>query len=275
MNKNFLRKIMLISILALMTIFAMTLASIIRGESNKIEYKNLEMLKNNYNTCTFEKPQLRTIILRMDDIGSNRYELARPIVGVILLHGYPVSLGVIPTRLDEKTVSWLKTLNDAEFALHGYEHSEFEFRDIDEEITKQKLESGRKEIYDKLSVIPVTFIPPNNQYTQNTISALHEEGFKVLAANENEMNFKDLAIMGYTTHTKPTEGRLPNEKIIERCSDKLDKNGLCIIMMHPQDFMDPETKQLSPQRYAEFNNLLDSLGELNAEFKTFKDLVKC
>ncbi len=268
-----------ISMAVLIAILSLAIASIAWQETEKISTEKAEMLKTNYENCNVEKPGQGTIILRLDDVGANRLELAKAVTNAVLEQNYAVTLGIIPTRLDSKTDSWLKTLkndNRIEFALHGYEHTDYEFSQLSKEEIKNKLELGRKLIYDKLGEVPLTFIPPNNKYNENLLLALKEEGFKIISAKENELGFgTGFASIGYTTYTKMLNGELQINDIIERCGKKLDETGICVIMIHPQDFRMEGTGEIDEARLDSFGILLESLKKLNAEPKTFKSLVKC
>lgn len=256
-----------ISIVLLIVIFSLLIALVVNNVSEGISSK----LSSEYNSCRIEKPS-RAIILRLDDVGNTRLAASKIITNSILENGFKVSLGVIPSRLDLKTMLWLRSLDsNTEIIMHGYEHTDYEFETLNKDEAKEKLESGRKSIYYKTGYITSTFIPPNNKYSAGTSEALNELGFKIISSGENELNFNDdMALLGYDTHTN----NIDTNKILNTCKSSLNTGGVCTILIHPQDFFD-YNGNVDINKYNQFLILLDSLNNLNAAPKTFKDLLNC
>lgn len=267
MKKKLFKIIIGASILLGIILFSVLAGLIVNSFDENINLR----LESEYNDCKVEKPY-RTIIFRLDDVGNTRLAASKIITVSILENGFKVSLGVIPSRLDWKTILWLRSLDsDVEIALHGYEHSDSEFETLSKDEAIKRLESGRKSIYYKTGYKASTFIPPNNKYSTGTLEALNELGFKVISAKENELDFNNnIALIGFDTHTQ----NIDTNKIIKICETRLDRNGVCTIVIHPQDFFDYQG-QIDENKYNQFLALLDSLKELNAEPKTFKDLITC
>jgi predicted deacetylase len=236
-------------------------------------------------TCTFNKPDEKTIILRMDDIGAWQYQKTLDIlVKDILEKNMAVALGVIPRDLDEDktTVRWLNKLKknpNIEIALHGYTHEKNEFMNLSKEQASQRIDKGKNEIINTLGIIPITFIPPYNEYSAGTISALPENGFKVFSAKENEFNINgNLVSLGHTARTYEFDDSyfVPANEVIKDCKSSLENAKICVVMLHPQDYMiNSDTDKLDPHKYEEFTKLLNGLDNLDAQFKNFKDTLSC
>lgn len=247
--------------------------------------KSLIAYDLNSENCIFEE-QNRTIILRMDDIAAWQYKnTVKKLFSDILDRNMAVSLGVIPDNLgrDKNIVYWLDSIKKdprVEIALHGFNHEPNEFINLSKEEAGLRIEKGKKEIVDTLGVIPITFIPPYNEYSNGTIEALSEYGFKIFSAKENEFQTgKDLVYLGYNGRTYDffESYFVPIENVINDCKKSLEEKGLCIVMLHPQDYIieSEDRDTIDEGRYNEFIKLLDELNELNAEFKTFKDTLRC
>ncbi|MDO8509234.1 MAG: DUF2334 domain-containing protein [Nanoarchaeota archaeon] len=234
--------------------------------------------------CEF-KPQNNTIILRLDDIAAWRYkEISNWIITEILSRDMGVTLGVIPQNLgkDPKVVKYLNNLKMnplIEISLHGFNHEENEFLNLNEEEALSKIIAGKNEIVNVTGVVPATFIPPYNEYSSEVKDALMEQGFKIFSAKEDEYNIdQNYYSIGYNARTYDfyTKRFIPVEEIISDCRQSLNKTGICVVMIHPQDYLaEPSSENIDLEKYNEFLKLLNELQELDVQFKTFKDLIEC
>jgi peptidoglycan/xylan/chitin deacetylase (PgdA/CDA1 family) len=244
---------------------------ILQGE---IKEYNIEEAKTY--SCTIEKPNERTIILRIDDITPwNNLDLMKDMVQDINERGYGVSLGVIPKRLQEsdKLIKWLQDINEnplVELSQHGYEHTENEFKSLSYQEAMKKIEVGREIMIRYFGEHPLNFIPPYNVESEGTVNALKNLGFKTLSGSINEFYIRDgFASAGYTATTyKYSEDKFVNaDQVLKDCKASLDKNGVCVIMMHPQDFTEDGT--VNKEKYSEFIKVLNGLQDLDAEVVNF------
>lgn len=278
MKKQTIRTIVIFLLIASIIFISLITASII----TQIKESNIKDFYNNVQSCTITYPEERTVIIRMDDVGAlNRYEMSKKITEIVLGHNKAIVLGVIPTRLEKNTISWLKSLknnNQVEIALHGYEHTHYEFKDLDLIDAKDKIDLGIKKLYFELYTTPVTFIPPDNQYSDSIPAALNEIGIKILSAKQTEYEFdNNPAKIGYTIITYKSEDNnfVSANKIIIDCKASLDKRKICVILIHPQDYNLKINNEINPVGEAELINVLTQLDSLNAEYKTFKGILNC
>jgi predicted deacetylase len=255
----------------------------------EIKYGLLNLVNANsfisyHNECVDLKylNQERTIILRMDDIAAWQYETeSKVLVSDILKRNLAVSLGVIPEGLenDMRVVNWLREIrkdNKIEIVLHGYNHDPNEFIDLSKKEATLKIIEGKKILKNVIRVEPITFIPPYNEYSSGTIQALEDEGFRVFSAKNDEFDIdKSMISLGFNARTYEfdKERYVPVEEVIENCAKSLDDNGICVIMMHPQDYM--RDGEMDMNKYGDFILLLNELKKLDADFKTFKDMLTC
>lgn len=249
--------------------------------TNKISYEFIKNPNANiYENYNIEFPK-NSIILRLDDAGAWHYdEEVYQIAKDIISRDLSLVIGVIPEKISKDTVflDYMRELLEnpnIEVAMHGYTHSEEEFKEASLEEAREWIKKGKEEIIRQLKVVPLTFIPPYNVYSQETITALKEEDFKVITGTKWEYNIeKNFLILGYTTKTVDytVSKDIPVEKIIRECKTSIKEIGYCEIMIHPQDFFTEESnKNLDQERYSQFLELLDKLKELEIESTTFKD----
>jgi len=238
----------------------------------------------------------KTIIIRMDDIAAHQYRgTSEKLIQDILDRNMSITIAVIPNRIyqlheDKELVSWLNEMKsnpNFEIALHGSEHTFNEFKELNYGEAYESIKEGNKEILTTLGIVPVTFIPPSNEYNYKTLLALKDAGFKIFSAKEDEYYLteqKDFLSLGYTARTYDFYNTkfIPVEGVIEDCKKSLEEDYYCVVMIHPQDYLQKDdsgeiVNEFDSERYSEFQRMLDELDKLskeqNAEFKTFKDLI--
>lgn len=232
----------------------------------------------------------KAIIFRLDDVKAwQYYNITTRITDDVLSKNLTITLGVIPKDIEKDTTLFLPWINkskdnpNVEIALHGYLHQEEEFKYLTEEEARDKLIKGKELLLRYTGIIPLTFIPPENEFSRGTIYALAKENFKILSAGDATLfvpyyplgdNFR---FLGKTTETYdfPQKRFMPVEEIIKECETGLKKDNVCVIMIHPQDYLTKDPTQIDEERYVQFIKLLDELQKLNATFKNFKDIVRC
>lgn len=242
-----------------------------------------------YSNCVFTPPQERIIILRLDDLGAWNYNnIVEKITRDILSRDLSISEGIIANNIekDKTFLKWARKVKNnpkVEFALHGYYHNKEEFKELNYEEAKYYLDKGKEKIINLLGVVPVTFIPPYNVYSKGTEQALVDSGFKIISSGKNDIKYnKNIAYIGYGARTYDYEnsGYVPSELTLIDCKESLNKNRLCVIMIHPQDYLEPAVfgtriRNIDEEKYSDFENLLDNLKYLNASSKTYKYLLQC
>ena len=243
-----------------------------------------------YSKCTIKPPKKRIIILRMDDLGRPAYyNIIDLMIKEIEKRDLSIVLGVIPEDIknDNKFLSWADDLAfnpNFEFALHGFSHSLNEFSNLSKSDSLNLISKGVESMKTNLKVNPVTFIPPYNVYSNGTIESLKYAGFKIISAKQDEYSINNnLSFLGYNGKTFEFGSEsyfIPYTEVSRECGKSLDDHNVCIIMLHPQDYLVKDstgknTKVIDKAKYRQFIGLLDNLQTLKAEFKTFKDLLVC
>jgi len=210
----------------------------------------------------------RNIVLRVDDIQSFVWgDVQRMIIDDTLNRGYTMSLGVIPADLeDDREMSrfLINRRGDLEIALHGLDSEFDEFDSLEYEDALDRIDNG----LDILSFVEpevATFIPPNNGYSDGTLKALDEKGLGLSAGYWNSEYGFDATTYDWE------EGRFPSyEEVLGDCEISLDEKGLCIIMIHPQDFV--SDGEFDSEKYAHYLLLLDGIEDFDANIINFRDL---
>ena len=112
------------------------------------------------------------------------------IVDICLENNIPITLSIIPNRLNAITANWLKNLirkypKFIEVAQHGYSHKDhgcYEFGSC------RSYEEQYNDIFNGLNIMKKfglntnIFVPPHNRYDRNTLIALEKNIFKIISA---------------------------------------------------------------------------------------------
>lgn len=234
------------------------------------------------NNCNLKFPEEDFIILRIDDIGANRYVNFRfKLVEEILNRDMKVLLGVIPYGLDNDKdlnnfISKNKNNPKIEMAQHGYTHESEEFKNLDYSKSREFIINGLSSL-NKYGVAPSTFVPPSNEYSEQTILVLTELGFRVVVAKDDEYKYDgNLFYLGKTTETYDFYNKrfIPFNEVLDECKLSLNLRNICVVSIHPQDYL-REGNEIDPVKFDEFLKLLDGLKELNVKFVTPRDFFVC
>lgn len=229
----------------------------------------------------------RVIILRLDDVKAWQYfDITEEMVSLVLSKNMTLSLAVIPKDIEKDSKLFLPWINDIksnnniEIALHGYLHQGAEFKNLSEEEATDKIKKGKELLLNYIGIIPITFIPPENEFSNETLNALAGEGFRVISAGDNTNKFNqldNLLYIGKTTNTYDftSEKLIPAEQTLAECNSNLNDKGLCVIVIHPQDYLTKDRTNIDKEKYSEYVKLIEGLENLNATFKNFKDVANC
>ncbi len=216
------------------------------------------------------------VVVRIDDVQAKAMtETTLAMLDEAYQRQIPLVLGVIPKDLeqDQRLVSMLKRYQcNLEIALHGwynsvngnYELAEFGALDFAE--AKQRIERGKQVLEKVLGIDLITFIPPNNHYSYETALALARVGVPVVSS-EGDAYFDYNA----STFDFDKDELEPVEHVIKDCYQGYKEKGLCVIMLHPQDFMTNNSHDQA--KFSQYIYLLDGLQRLDAQFVTFSDLI--
>lgn len=244
-------------------------------------------------TCEQMQPTIpvkggRYAVLRLDDIQDSGWDdLAIQMMRDAFDRDAPVSAGVIPNEIldDDKITTFLRSNHcRIEIAQHGFDHLNVpnapgddtesathpEFSELNKDEARKRIDDGRALLRQLLpeGQDVTTFIPPENMISDAGKEALHEAGFRILSAEGS-------APMDYSASTYDFyEKKLVSlDTVLGKCSEDLDREGVCVIMLHPQDYANEEGF-LDPDKYQKYLELLDGLQAKDVQFVTFSELSK-
>lgn len=214
-------------------------------------------------------------VIRVDDIQAFAWtNISEKIISDAESREISLVLGVIPKDLKEDG-DFYKFLRKRkchfEIAQHGWEHdigddgATPEFRGKTKKEASEMIAKGKK-IIEALSREKVlTFIPPNNEYSEGTKEALKDAKIQLVSSEGKEYFDVDTSVYNYDTRSLT-----PADKIISDCENEFLKSNLCVIMAHPQDFADGSS--LNEEKYKIYIELLDKFPKAGVSFARFKDL---
>ncbi len=226
----------------------------------------------------------KLVVLRLDDVQAYSWrDISIAMIRDAQGYNAPIVAWVIPKDLagDPTLTRFLKREHcNIEIAMHGWDHSgtgvnnlqiryQTEFWNISYEEARNRINKG-KEVLLPLSGRPIlSFIPPFNVVSADAIRAIKDEWIGVTSSIWN-----GLYDYHSTTYNFDKKRMVPVTEVLQNCEDAFIKNGLCVVMMHPQDYSNSD-KTLDQTAYRDYYlTLLESLTkDENIVFVTFENLI--
>lgn len=254
----------------LISIFIMILVSFlaVRSLNYLIKDVSYDAYKNNCKTVYYQASD-RNVVLRVDDIQAHYLKDVQMImINDALKRNKTLSLAVIPVGLlnDKEMFIFLKENRcKAEIALHGYNNIDYEFSNLSYKEADEKIKEGLK-VLRQIDSKVITFIPPNNECSNESKKAAYDNGIKVISSGFQNREF------GFSVSTYNWEEHKFRDykEVLSECMKELDRNETCIIMIHPQDYV--TDNKFDPEKYKQYISLLNEIDKLNASVVTFRDL---
>lgn len=238
--------------------------------SDVLDVKSLFIKKNNCQTIYHEVGE-KNIILRIDDIQACAYSEAQyGMLEELEKRNLTASLAVIPLNLlkDEKAIKYLSEHRcKFELGLHGYYNTDYEFENLSYAEADKLIKKGLRTL-NKIEPEVFTFIPPNNEISEEAKMAVWDNGIEIISAGHWNSEY-GFSISSYDWRGEQIRDA---QEVLKECQEDLDKYKTCIIMLHPQDYM--TDGKLNYTKYNEYIELLDGLEKLNASIVNFRDLYR-
>ncbi len=260
----------------LIVIYIGTFAAISTTASQK--FSPLGFFPKNTHCVPFASEEKdRKIILRVDDVQAFAWsDVSKQLISDTASRNIPLVMGIIPNGISDD-VDLVDFINkhscNIEIAQHGFDHGlsngfkEAEFSNISTFDARKRISMGRKILQATFDQTPITFIPPNNSFNQNTYRSLKAQGFKIVSSEGTWFFDFDAS-----TFDSETNQLVREEEIVKYCNDSFDKKGACVVMLHPQDYATDGV--LDQEKYAHFLSLLDQLETQDAQFVKMQDLLE-
>ncbi|RLG15376.1 MAG: hypothetical protein DRN71_01475 [Candidatus Nanohalarchaeota archaeon] len=230
-------------------------------------------------------PKKKYIVFRSDDLGpfwSDRSAIN--ITETLRARNVPQVLSVVPANqyndklYDDPVISdYLKSIRSdksIEFALHGYDHSMHEFRDISYAIAMTKVFGGRNILERAIGARPVTFVPPFHEYSDNTLMALSMQKINIISSGYDDFaggrafkkdKYGILHLPVTAEFYNWAENRANTAEDIENsCEYALGNYNICIIMLHHHLFKDA-SGNMDPAKVKVLTDVADWAKDKEAE----------
>ena len=222
----------------------------------------------------------KTIIIRDDD--AEAYfdtDLLEFITDTLITNGIPQTIAVIPANTNSETlgddtelVAYLNTIKTnslVELALHGYRHSDNEFGSLTLAQAQSKIVAGLAILNQVVGVTPITFVPPDDAFNTNTLTACKNEGFtRFSAADYDDPNaFLEaptglLHVPSMVDFQDWDNGGVfrSSAAIIQDAQNCLAASNVAVIVMHFWAFGD-DSGNLIPANYQTLQDVLSWVGQ--------------
>ena len=225
------------------------------------------------------------VSFRFDDIQDYWLNnIQSKIISIFSKNNIPLTVGIIADEFgnDSKIVDVVKNEiknNKIEIANHGLVH--VPFTQFDKQEQNEMIKKSTNKIYEILNVNSTIFIPPENQFNEDTIQVLIENEFTHISSStiydsppfllENEYfyRFPEVATTGGYI---PSQNRILGISSDQTFSDALggiNKYGFAVITMHPQEFAVYEggeyINEINLEQIKELENLIEKIKSENIE----------
>ncbi len=243
--------------------------------TTKIYIHNPELNSDNLN-CN-------CVAFRLDDVQD--YFLAPAQIELISLFNKkntPFTIGIIGGLIgtDPKLIESIKAGLNAdpsiEIASHSWNNK------VLSTLSKNEQESLIMQTNDKITslfgIAPTVFIPPENLFNNDTISALKSNGFTHIshATTTREppifkkSSFYEFPIVPYTAQLNPSTGfwkHATNDEIFNKIEQSIFDYGYAVVMMHPYEFSHYENgfyvNKVNATKIQELDSLIDQVKQAN------------
>ncbi|MBZ9991837.1 DUF3131 domain-containing protein [Mesorhizobium sp. BH1-1-5] len=214
----------------------------------------------------------RYIVVRVDDlrVDMDTDPSHMAFVRGLIEAGYPVTDAIIPApktgmlSADERCKAYLRSMSAErrfDIAGHGWRHTPSELLGNSFEKDVDLIRNCMSEIYRTTGKLPMTYIPPNDDFDDNTLDAIAGAGTPMFAAEKGDLRwFNGLDKRGilHVSNTVKFEsawtGDIPYFSE-EQLFDYLGADNDAVFCIHPDTANTPEKKKV----------ILDSFARMSSE----------
>jgi len=270
------------SIVIVLVAFYVSVTTFVVAETAKSPHTSMLAFASTLVPCdeVEVEPTTHNVILRLDDVQAYGWsDISIRMMNDAISQDMPIVAGIIPKGIgdDRALISFLEREEcNIEFALHGYDHGAIsdyeelvgEFELLSYDAASERLDKGISEIKSAVNAPVVTFIPPQNRISLEATAALEEYNL-FLSKSGNGYYDYDAKTWNYNDNKL-----IPATEVIKTCDDTF-KTGddLCVIMLHPQDFLNEEGT-FDEIKYQEFLKLLTLIQASEFSAVRFSDMIE-
>jgi len=237
------------------------------------------------------------VAFRLDDIQGywlNNAQIA--VMDEFQRKDIPLTIGIIGGEkfqfgVDPKITDYVKNTlskNDTiRIANHGWNHEDFTMHN--QKAQSELLKKSNQRISEILGVTPRVFIPPFNEFDDNTVAALQENHFTHFSPSLNTYSpsdfpknsslyvFPETATTGVIGKLGLFEG-VSSEETFEEIQKGMNVLGFAVVMMHPQEFSIIENKEytnvVNGTQIRELESLLNKIHDEGLQIVFLEDIDK-
>lgn len=300
-NKIF--PVVLISTLFLVIISVMAAYHVGTAESAT---ENSTLKRFNVNDSSLDS--CHCVAFRLDDVQD--YELTKPQIAVMDLfekRNMSLTVGIIGNNFSkgERLVSSYinermddthnkNSKHEIEIANHSWNHEHFLNLTIEEQ--SDSIKKTNEKIKKLFEIRPIVFIPPYNEFNNDTIQAIINNNMKYFSADtrDNETystrhnatniyHLPETAITGGCTNCKSDFKNaswygVPHEKTMNQINKSLNDYGFAVVLMHPDEYSIGH-QEWNSQNAIDWNQmrelelLLDKIQEQGLQIVTIGEII--
>jgi peptidoglycan/xylan/chitin deacetylase (PgdA/CDA1 family) len=244
------------------TLFSVIIASIILLASYSLTNNPADADPSN---DALQVHSCHCVAFRLDDVQD--YPYSSPLIEVMELFrekNIPLTIGVIGNNIDteNKQVYYYvkqRLLNNIspigqnkaviEIANHSWEHGRFLNFTFQEQY--YSIRKTNEKIKSSFGILPTLFIPPSNEFNNDTLYAMHKNNMTIISADERD-------ITAYSSYPNNTIYHLPetaetgncricsgnnfswygiqSEETMNQIKKSINVRGFAIVVMHPMEY---------------------------------------
>ena len=226
----------------------------------------------------------KLVVLRLDDVQAYSWrDISIAMIRDAQKYNAPIVAWVVPKNLTEDHIlmKFLKREHcNIEIAMHGWDHSGTglsgaqkdyitEFGNIDYTDARDRINMA-KQVFESISDSPITsFIPPYNIVSAEARRAISDAWIRVISA---------IGTWAYDYHSVTYnfdhKRVISAVEILNNCEDSFRHNEACVVMMHPQDYANPDNTINDLTYNTHYIAMLQHFLDVGVVFVTFDDLIK-
>jgi peptidoglycan/xylan/chitin deacetylase (PgdA/CDA1 family) len=209
------------------------------------------------------------VVVRIDDIQDYYFHDAQiQLLQHSVSRGYPLSLGIIAKEfgLDAELVEAVRVAVHAgsEVATHGWIHEDLAQLSASEQVVQ--FERAKNRLWNTLEVNPLVLIPPMYSYSNDTLLAMKQVGYKIVSGyigmNKDGITFQGIVSVPATVELSELSGANWTMKsvnaVMAEINSSIESNGYAVIVTHPEEFLQNST--FSGTAFGRYCEILDRIN---------------